>query len=65
MNGFRVDELEPKYGPDFVKTVAHLVASGQIKCKEHVWNGLDKFEEGLLSLFNGTNEGKAIIHVSE
>ncbi|KAF9553410.1 NAD(P)-binding protein [Agrocybe pediades] len=65
INGFAVNRLEDKHGEDFGREMPPLVASGEIKHKEHVWNGLENVGDALLAVLKGTNKAKAIIHVAD
>lgn len=65
MFGFIVGRLEPKWSKDFFATVPALVAAGEIKHREDVYNGLDKVGDGLLAVQNGTSKAKLIIHVAD
>ncbi|TFK22720.1 alcohol dehydrogenase [Coprinopsis marcescibilis] len=64
MTGFIVLELESKYSEEFYNTVPELVASGQIKYREHVYEGLESVGEALLAVQQGTNKAKAVIKVA-
>ncbi|KAF4618892.1 hypothetical protein D9613_009804 [Agrocybe pediades] len=65
INGSAVNRLEDKHRADFGREMPALVASGEIKHKEHVWNGLENFGNALLAVLKGTNKAKAIIHVAD
>jgi len=65
MNGFIVFRLEGKYNDDFYKTLPPLVASGQIKHKEDVYNGLQSVGDVILAVQKGRNKAKAVIHVAD
>jgi hypothetical protein len=65
MNGFTVGSLEPTWTKEFFKTIPPLVASGQIKHKEDVSNGLETVGDVLLAVQKGTNKAKAVIHVAD
>jgi len=43
--------------------IAGWLASGQVKSKEDVVEGLETFPETLLKLFNGENFGKLVLKV--
>ncbi|MGV2837100.1 NADP-dependent oxidoreductase, partial [Pseudomonas shirazensis] len=45
------------------KEIAGWMASGKLKSKEHVVEGLETFPETLLKLFNGENFGKLVLKV--
>ncbi|KDR83259.1 hypothetical protein GALMADRAFT_239127 [Galerina marginata CBS 339.88] len=63
--GFIIFRLYPKYNDEFFKVLPPLIASGEIKHKEHVYNGLDKVGEVILAVQKGTNTAKAIVHVAD
>jgi NADPH-dependent curcumin reductase CurA len=65
MSGFNVDDLATKWEKDFQATIPPLVASGEIKYSEHVWNGLDKVGEVILAVQKGENKAKAVVHVAD
>jgi hypothetical protein len=44
--------------------MAGYLQSGQMKSKEDVVRGLDKFPQTLLKLFNGENFGKLVLEVA-
>lgn len=49
--------------PRFAAEVAPLLASGRIKFREQVYDGLDKAPEAFIGLFKGENFGKAVVRV--
>ncbi|PPQ87895.1 hypothetical protein CVT25_001237 [Psilocybe cyanescens] len=65
VSGFIIFRLEAKYGDEFYKTLPPLVASGEIKYTEDVYNGLDKVGDAILAVQKGTNKAKAIVHVAD
>lgn len=65
MNGFIISRLLPKWSGEFFETVAPLVASGEIKHREDVSNGLETVGDVILAVQKGTNKAKAIIHVAD
>jgi len=64
-HGFVVFRLEPKWNDEFFKTVPPLVASGKIKYREDVSQGLESVGDVILAVQKGTNKAKAIIHVAD
>ncbi|KAF8891568.1 hypothetical protein CPB84DRAFT_1826199 [Gymnopilus junonius] len=64
-HGFVIGRLVAKWGAEFYKTIPPLVASGQIKFKEHIYKGLEADGDVLLAVQKGTNNGKAIVHVAD
>ncbi|KAF9554607.1 NAD(P)-binding protein [Agrocybe pediades] len=65
INGFVVFRLEDKHGADFRREIPPLVASGEIKHKEHVWNGLEAVGDVILAVQKGINKAKAVVHVAD
>ncbi|KAF8965858.1 hypothetical protein BDZ97DRAFT_2074402 [Flammula alnicola] len=65
IHGFIVGRLVPKYGADFYATIPPKVASGEIKHREDVYNGLEKVGDVILAVQKGTNKAKAVIHVAD
>ena len=64
MQGFIVSNYMDKT-PAFVAEVAPLVASGQIKFEETVYEGLEKAPEAFIGLFHGENFGKALVKIAD
>lgn len=64
VQGFIVTDHIPDL-PAFYKEVAPMVASGQIKYRESVTEGLENAPSAFLGLLNGANFGKQLIKVSE
>ena len=62
MEGFVVMDHAKEYGKA-AKEIAGWMASGKLKSKEHVVEGLETFPETLLKLFNGENFGKLVLKV--
>ncbi|KAF9479962.1 NAD(P)-binding protein [Pholiota conissans] len=65
MHGFIVGRLEPKWGKEFFATIPPLVASGEIKHREDIYEGLEWVGDVLLAVQKGTNKAKAVIHVAD
>ncbi|KAF4617604.1 hypothetical protein D9613_006281 [Agrocybe pediades] len=65
MHGFIVSRLHAKYDDEFYKTLPPLVASGKIKHREDVWNGLESVGDVMLAVQKGTNKAKAVVHVAD
>lgn len=64
MTGFLVSD----YASRFAETAHEMVgwiASGELKSREDIVEGLDKFPETLLKLFTGENFGKLILKLPE
>ncbi|KAH9479936.1 Zinc-type alcohol dehydrogenase-like protein PB24D3.08c [Psilocybe cubensis] len=65
ISGFIIFRLEAKYREEFYKVLPPLVASGEIKYSEDVYNGLDKVGDVILAVQKGTNKAKAVVHVAD
>jgi len=63
MQGFIVFNLYAKYEKEFYDVFPKLVASGELKYKEHVFEGLEKMPEALIAVQKGDNTGKAVVKV--
>ena len=62
MEGFIVTDHAAGYA-QAAKEIAGWLASGQLKSKEHVVEGLETFPHTLLKLFSGENFGKLVLKV--
>lgn len=62
MEGFVVMDYAKEYGKA-AQEIAGWLASGQVKSKEDVVEGLETFPEALLKLFSGKNFGKLVIKI--
>jgi NADPH-dependent curcumin reductase CurA len=62
MEGMVVFDFAARYG-EAVKDMAGWIASGRLKTKEHIVEGIDTFPEALLMLFKGENLGKLVLKV--
>ena len=65
LHGFVVFFLEPKYRDQFYAEMTPKVASGEIKYREHVYNGLVDTGEAILAVQKGLNTAKAVIHIAD
>ncbi|KAF6755039.1 alcohol dehydrogenase [Ephemerocybe angulata] len=65
MFGFIVMRLEHKYDDQFYKEVPELIASGKLKVREEVWEGLQSVGDAILAVQKGTNKAKAVVHVAD
>lgn len=65
MYGFILTTILHKYEEDFYKEVPRLVASGQIKHKEDVTDGLEYAGHAIRAVQAGTNQGKSVVIVSK
>ncbi|KAF8891569.1 hypothetical protein CPB84DRAFT_1711150 [Gymnopilus junonius] len=64
-HGFIIGRLTAKWDSEFYKTITPLVEGGQIKFKEHIYEGLERDGEGILAVQRGWNRGKAVVHVAD
>ncbi|TBU87017.1 NADP-dependent oxidoreductase [Phytopseudomonas dryadis] len=62
MEGFVVMDHAAHFA-DAAKEIGGWLASGKLKSREHIVEGLETFPEALLKLFNGENFGKLILKV--
>jgi len=65
LRGFLVYRLYAKYNAEFFATVPKMLASGVIKTREDIVEGLETVGEALLAVLQGTNKGKSIIMVAD
>jgi NADPH-dependent curcumin reductase CurA len=65
LQGFIVLRLYSKYDQVFNATMPAKVASGEIKYREDIYDGLDKVGDVLLFVLQGKNKGKAVVHVAD
>jgi len=63
IKGFIVTDYLPRFG-EAVGALAPLVASGQLKWKAHVVDGLENAPEAVKLLFSGAHDGKLLVRVS-
>lgn len=64
MKGMLVTDYANRY-PEAVRAMAGWMASGKLKSREHIVEGLRTFPDTLLKLFTGENFGKLIIKVAD
>ncbi|MFN2465836.1 MAG: NADP-dependent oxidoreductase [Candidatus Dormibacteria bacterium] len=64
MKGFLVFDYLDRY-PDAMKEMGAWMASGKLKAKEDVVEGLETFPDTLLKLFRGENTGKLVLKVAD
>jgi hypothetical protein len=63
MQGMVVFDYASRYG-DAAREMAGWMASGQLKTREDIVEGLETFPEALLKLFKGENTGKLVLKVA-
>jgi NADPH-dependent curcumin reductase CurA len=64
MQGFRVFDYAHRYG-DACREIYGWLASGRLKSREQIVEGLESFPEALLRLFRGDNIGKLILKIAD
>ena len=62
MEGMVVFDFAPRYG-EGIRDLAGWLASGKMKSREHIIEGLETFPDTLLMLFKGENLGKLVLKV--
>ncbi len=65
VKGFIIFEEYGDHFPKFLKTMGEMVASGEVKTKEHMVDGLDKAPDAFVGMLNGDNFGKTVIKVAD
>ena len=65
MYGFNYNNLIPKYIAQFNSEIPNKVVSGEIRYRQHVYDGLAEGGEAILAVLKGLNTGKAVVHVGE
>jgi NADPH-dependent curcumin reductase CurA len=63
VKGFIVIDYLPRFG-DAIAALTPLVASGQLKWKTHLVDGLEAAPEAVKLLFSGAHDGKLLVRVS-
>jgi len=63
MKGMLVMDYFDRY-PEALKEMATWAASGKLKSREDIVEGIETFPDTLLKLFHGTNSGKLILKVA-
>ena len=62
LQGFIYTDYLPKLG-DFYRDMGAWIATGQVKSRDTVVQGLDKTPEAFLGLFTGANTGKMLVRL--
>ncbi|KAF8554168.1 NAD(P)-binding protein [Imleria badia] len=62
---FSVTSMLPKYKDAFYVEVPALIASGELKLKEDISQGLESVGQAILAVQKGTNMGKSVIVVAD
>jgi hypothetical protein len=60
LKGFIYTDFLPEIG-DFYRDMGQWVASGQVKSRETIHEGLESMPEAFLGLFRGDNVGKMLV----
>lgn len=63
MEGFVVFDYAPRY-QEAVQAMATWLREGKLKAREDIVEGIEKFPDALIKLFNGENFGKLVLKVS-
>ena len=63
LQGFIYTDYLPKLG-DFYRDMGSWIASGQVKSRDTVVDGLDQTLDAFLGLFSGANTGKMLVKLS-
>ncbi|PPR06845.1 hypothetical protein CVT24_011318 [Panaeolus cyanescens] len=63
LSGFIVGRLAEKWGQKFREEMPARVASGEIKYREQIYEGLDKVPHAILDVQKGRNKAKAVVRV--
>jgi hypothetical protein len=63
MQGMVVFDYASRYG-EAAKEMAGWMASGQLKTREHIVEGIETFPDTLVKLFTGENTGKLVLKVA-
>ena len=64
MEGFIVFDFAHKY-PDAARQMAEWISAGQLKHREDIVAGFERFPDTLLKLFSGENFGKLVLQVAD
>ena len=54
-----------KYEEEFYEVMPRLLASGEVKCLEHIYNGLEEAGQAMRDILVGSNKGKAVVVISD
>jgi len=64
MEGFVVPQFQPRYS-EFDAILRRLYFAGKLPVRAHVIEGLENAPEAVTLLFDGSNDGKLMVRVSE
>jgi hypothetical protein len=62
MEGFLVSDYAARFG-EALPRLARWVASGELKWREDVTEGLENAPRAFIGMLNGANRGKALVRV--
>jgi NADPH-dependent curcumin reductase CurA len=62
MQGFIVFDFQPRMG-EFYRDMGQWLASGQVKSRETIVDGLESMADAFLGLFEGANTGKMLVRL--
>jgi NADPH-dependent curcumin reductase CurA len=62
MKGFLYGDYVPRMG-EFYRGMGELIASGKVKARDTVFEGIDSTADAFLGLFTGANTGKMLVKV--
>ncbi|WP_201594175.1 NADP-dependent oxidoreductase [Psychrobacter vallis] len=65
IKGFIIFEEYGDHYPEFLKTMSKWVASGDVKTKEYIADGLDNAPSTFVDMLNGDNFGKTVVKVAD
>lgn len=51
--------------PDFERDMSQWIASGELKYRETIFNGIEHMPEAFIGLFTGVNTGKMIVNLTD
>jgi len=63
MEGFLINDFAPRFD-EAARRLARWVASGEIRWREDVADGLESAPRAFIGLFSGANRGKALVQVA-
>lgn len=65
VKGFIIFEEYGQHFPEFLNTMGDWVASGRVKTKEHLVEGLENAPTAFIDMLEGNNFGKTVIKVAD